>query len=84
MSELSTSAIEAQLSSVQDRYLEKDIVSSKALKNIEIDGEKVSIRVELGYPAGSYRNELKQVIETSLLSMNQVSNAEIVTRCKKA
>ncbi len=78
MSELSTSAIEAQLSSVQDRYLEKDIVSSKALKNIEIDGDKVSIRVELGYPAGSYRNELKQVIETSLLSMDQVSNADVV------
>ena len=78
MSELSTSAIEAQLSSVQDRYLEKDIVSSKALKNIEIDGDKVSIRVELGYPAGSYRNELKQVIEASLLSMDQVSNADVV------
>ena len=78
MSELSTSAIEAQLSSVQDRYLEKDIVSSKALKNIEIDGDKVSIRIELGYPAGSYRAELKKVVETSLLSMDQVAHAEVV------
>ena len=75
MSELSKSTIEAQLSSVQDRYLEKDIVSSKALKNIEIDGDKVSIRIELGYPAGSYRAELKQIVdgicdEDNALQMN--------------
>ena len=78
MSELSTSAIEAQLSSVQDRYLEKDIVSSKALKNIEIDGDKVSIRIELGYPAGSYRAELKEAIEAALLSMDEVSQTDVV------
>ena len=84
MSELSTSAIEAQLSTIQDRYLEKDIVSSKALKNIEVDGDKVSVRIELGYPAGSYRNELKQVVETALSRMDQVAQVEVTVEQKVA
>lgn len=84
MSELSNSAIEAQLSAVQDRYLEKDIVSSKALKDIQIEGDKVSVRIELGYPAGSYRNELKQAVEASLSSMDQVASVEVAVEQKVA
>jgi len=84
MSELSNSAIEAQLSAVQDRYLEKDIVSSNALKDIQIEGDKVSVRIELGYPAGSYRNELKQAVEASLSSMDQVASVEVAVEQKVA
>ncbi|MGB1311135.1 MAG: P-loop NTPase, partial [Leucothrix sp.] len=84
MSELSTAAVEAQLSTVQDQYLEKDIVSCKALKDIQIDGDKVSVRVELGYPAGSYCGELKQVIMTSLTEMEQVAPAEVIVDQKIA
>ena len=77
MSELSTQAIEAQLSAVQDRYLEKDIVSSKALKDIQIDGDKVTVTIQLGYPAGNYCNEMKQAVEASLSSMEQVASVEV-------
>ena len=84
MSELSVSTVEAQLSSVTDRYLEKDIVSSKAVKDIDISGNKVSVSVELGYPAGSYRDELKAEIETSLSSLNGVNEYAVTITQKVA
>ena len=77
MSELSISAVEAQLSAVHDRYLEKDIVSSKALKDIQVEGGTVSVRIELGYPAGDYCDELKRAVEASLLSLEQVDVVEV-------
>jgi ATP-binding protein involved in chromosome partitioning len=70
MSELSKAAIEAQLNTVQDRYLEKDIVSSNAVKSIELTDDKILVRIELGYPAGDYRNELKKQVEEALAGFN--------------
>lgn len=84
MSELSKSAIEAQLSTVQDRYLEKDIVSSNAVKDIKIEGDKVIVHVELGYPAGSYRTELKLAVEAALVSIDGVASAEVTIEQKVA
>ena len=84
MSELSTSAIEAQLSTIEDRYLEKDIVSSKALKKIDIDGDKVSVVIELGYPAGSYRDELKLAVEQSIMSLEHVNSVDVTINQKVA
>ncbi len=78
MTELSKAAIEAQLETVQDRYLEKDLVSTKALKAIDITDGKVFLRVELGYPAGSYRDELKKEIETLVSAIDGVSSVEAV------
>ena len=78
MSELSKAAIEALLETVQDRYLEKDLVSSKALKAIDITDGKVFLRVELGYPAGSYRDELKKEIEALVSGVDGVTSVEAV------
>lgn len=77
MSELSKAAIEALLENVQDRYLEKDLVSSKAVKAIEITDSKVFVRVELGYPAGSYRDELKGEIETIVSGLEGVLSVDV-------
>jgi len=77
MSELSKAAIEAQLETVQDRYLERGIVSSQIVKSIEIADDKVFVRIELGYPAGSYRDELKNTVESVLNELDQVASVEV-------
>jgi len=77
MSELSKASIESVLSKVQDRYQGKNIISNGAVKSIEIEGAKVSISVELGYAAGTYREELKSEIETLILSAISLSNLEV-------
>ncbi|HTD04889.1 iron-sulfur cluster carrier protein ApbC [Undibacterium sp.] len=50
---LTTEDIKTALSKVIDPNTGKDLVSSKSVKNIKVEGADVSLDVELGYPAKS-------------------------------
>ncbi|MBL0420122.1 iron-sulfur cluster carrier protein ApbC [Ramlibacter sp. AW1] len=50
----------AALSAVTDPHTGKDFVSTKALKNLQVQGSQVSFDVELGYPAKSQLPTLRQ------------------------
>jgi ATP-binding protein involved in chromosome partitioning len=76
MTEVSRDQVEALLSEVQDRYLEQDLVSARLVKDISTDGGRVSVRIVLGYPAGSYRDELKSEV-TAKLDAGGISGAEV-------
>jgi ATP-binding protein involved in chromosome partitioning len=47
MADLTIDDINSILTSVVDKYTEQDIISSNAINNINIDGDKVEITVEL-------------------------------------
>ncbi|MFD2368310.1 iron-sulfur cluster carrier protein ApbC [Pseudoduganella sp. GCM10020061] len=46
-------AVKAALSAVIDPNTGKDLVSSKTIKNVKVEGDSVTFDVELGYPAKS-------------------------------
>ena len=46
------------LKAVIDPNTGKDLVSTKSIKNITIDGGKVSVDVEMGFPMKGYQDEL--------------------------
>jgi len=46
-------ALKTALQTVIDPNTGKDLVSTKAIKNLSISGDEVSFDVELGYPAKS-------------------------------
>ncbi|PWQ94014.1 iron-sulfur cluster carrier protein ApbC [Leucothrix arctica] len=77
MSELSKETIENTLKIINDKYQGNDIVSSGAVKSIEIDAGKASVTVELGYAAGEYANALKSEIEGLLSSTADVISSEV-------
>ena len=77
MAEVTRAQVEALLSQIQDRYLEQDLVSAKAVKSIEIEGDTVAVRLVQGYPAGHYRDELKQQVEQVLQSAGIKTNVVI-------
>lgn len=77
MAEVTREQVEALLSEVQDRYLEQDIVAAKLVKDVSIDGDKVSVRIVLGYPAGGYRDELKAEVAAKLADAG-INGAEVV------
>jgi hypothetical protein len=54
MADVTQSQVEEKLASYVDPYLEKDLVSSKCIKEIGIDGDTASVQVVLGLsrPAG--------------------------------
>jgi len=51
MASVSQLQVETALKEFIDPYLEKDLVSSKCVKNIAIDGDKVAVDVVLGFPS---------------------------------
>ena len=51
MSELTQDAIKEAIKGYIEPHLEKDLVTAKAVKGIEIEGGKVNVAIELGFPA---------------------------------
>ena len=76
MADLTADSINNILTSVVDKYTEQDIVSSNAINNINIDGDKVEITVELNYPAKGYHDELTKQITDALVAKD-INNAVI-------
>jgi ATP-binding protein involved in chromosome partitioning len=50
--------VESALASYIDPYLGKDLIAARAVKSIAIDGSKVILDIELGYPAKGWQEEL--------------------------
>ena len=78
MASVSKEQVESLLKEINDRYLEQDIVTLKQVKSIDInDNGKVFVRVQQGYPAGSYRDELAAEIKEKLESSEGISSVEV-------
>ncbi len=79
MVNLDKSAVENVLKDIVDPHTRLDLYSAKNVKGIDITGSDVSLRIELGYPAKSYVNELKSLVETRLQQLPGIGrvNAEI-------
>ncbi len=81
MADLTVDNINNILSSVVDKYTEQDIVSSNSINNIDINGDKVEITIELNYPAKGYHDELSKQI-TDTLAANGINNASVKIETK--
>ena len=82
MSEITREQIEVALAQVQDVNLQQDLVSAGAVKDIDIDNGKVSLAVELGYPANSYRDELTSAISSRVQAIEGVSEVNVALTVK--
>ena len=77
MSEVSQLQVETQIKNYIDPYLEKDLVSAKAIKNISIDGGKVSIDVSLGFPAAGHAAALSEKVIAQVKSITGVDDVAV-------
>ena len=77
MSELSRLKVETVLKEYVDPYLEKDLVSTKSVKDIALDGAKVSVQVLLGFPAKGYAEALCDGLVQKLKAIEGVDDATV-------
>ena len=71
------SALLDALKTVVDPHTGKDFVSTKALKNLRIDGGDVAFQVELGYPAKSQHAALRKALIAASRSVAGVGNVSV-------
>ncbi len=69
--------VETALKEVIDPYLEQDLVSAKAVKNIAVDGEKVTVEVVLGYPAKGWQEELVSKLKEKVAAVPGVKDVQV-------
>jgi len=84
MSELSREKVEAVLSEYVDPYLEKDLVSAKAIKNIAIEEDTLTVTVNLGFPAKKYADTLREALQKRLASITGTRKINIEIQWKVA
>lgn len=77
MSEVTQEQVKALLGEINDRYLEMDIVTANQVKSIDINDGRVFVRVQQGYPAGSYRDEMAQEIKDKLSGVDGVTAVDV-------
>ena len=71
---LTQDAIRAALSQVIDPNTGKDLVISKSAKNIQINGADVALDVELGYPAKSQIDPIREQVIAAIRTIPGAGN----------
>jgi ATP-binding protein involved in chromosome partitioning len=84
MGELSKTAIEEAIGGYIDPYLETDLVTAKCVKSVEIDGARVRVAVQLGFPARGYIEELRQALVKRISEVPGVAECEVEAGVKIA
>ena len=69
--------IETALKQYVDPYLEKDLIAANNVKNIVVDGGKVNVDVQLGFPAAGYRDTLSTKLKDLIKSVAGVTDTTV-------
>ncbi len=74
--------VQEALKELTDPNTRKDYVASKSVRNIKIDGDKVSVDILLGYPGKSQLEPIRQEITQKLKSLPGVGQASVNVQMK--
>jgi ATP-binding protein involved in chromosome partitioning len=80
MSEITREQIEEAIKGYVEPHMEKDLVSAKAVKDVEIDGDKVKVKVVLGYPAKGFQRELAAAVREKIEAVPGVASSDVDVR----
>lgn len=81
MSVITRAAVEAVLSQYTDPHLNQDPVSAGCLREVDIQGGKVSVRLQLGYAAGLFKSGWAQMLQMALENLEDVERAQVQIDC---
>jgi len=70
-------AVEAALKNLIDPNTQKDFVASKEVKGINVDGDTVSLEIELGYPANSQLNAIRNLVVGAVKAVPGVASVNV-------
>ncbi len=81
MSTITRQAVEAALRQYTDPHLNQDPVSAGCVRDITINGDQVSVRLELGYAAGLFKSGWAQMLSMALENLDGVAKATVQIDC---
>ncbi|MEX6503171.1 iron-sulfur cluster carrier protein ApbC [Pseudomonas zhanjiangensis] len=81
MSVVTREAVEACLRHYTDPHLDQDPVSAGCVREIDIQGGRVAVRLQLGYAAGLFKNGWAQLLQMALEGLEGVDKAQVQVDC---
>jgi ATP-binding protein involved in chromosome partitioning len=69
--------IEEAIKGYTEPHLQSDLVKSKSLKNIEIDGDKIKVSVELGFPAKGAQEAIASAVREQVEAVDGVGSCDV-------
>ena len=82
MNDASREQIETALRGWQEPYLGSDLVSANAVREIGVKNGRVSVELELGFPADGYARELAGTLRGLLEALPGVRQAEVQVKTR--
>ncbi|UVE18841.1 iron-sulfur cluster carrier protein ApbC [Pseudomonas sp. LS44] len=84
MSSITREAVEACLRQFTDPHLDQDPVSAGCVREIDIQGAQIRVRLQLGYAAGLFKSGWAQMLQMALENLPGVSQAKVEVDCQIA
>ncbi len=84
MAELNEDIIKGAIKAYIDPYLQQDLVSAKMVKNIAIDGGKVTVDMTFGFPLGDYQTILNDTLSSNIAALEGVADVVLNIETKIA
>src|SRR5471032_76123 len=81
MSAVNRAAVEAVLRQYTDPYLNQDPVSAGCVRAIDVQGDQVSVQMELGYAAGLFKSGWAQMLQMAIEGLDGVRSAKVHIQC---
>ncbi len=77
MSSLDKASVEQAIGAVIDPHSEVSITKSNTIEGLDIDGDSVSVKLSLGYPAKSAHAQMAESIQNALTALDGVNSAQV-------
>ncbi|HCK82863.1 MAG TPA: iron-sulfur cluster carrier protein ApbC [Candidatus Competibacter sp.] len=82
MTAVTRADVETALKGYMDPYLDQDLLAAKCVKAIRVDGSRVELDIELGFPAAGYRDTLAAALRDRLAALPGISDLAIKVESK--
>jgi ATP-binding protein involved in chromosome partitioning len=78
MSDDRAALVRQRLAEFVEPYLGCDLVSAGAVRDLIVEGERVRVAIELGFPAAHYREALAEQLRAAVTSLPGIAEARVV------
>jgi len=77
MTQVTRERVENILKTVVDENLGRDLISAGALKQVEVDADRINISLLLGYPCNGYKDAMSTLVRNTLVEGTGITNIHV-------
>ena len=74
---LTPDSVRAALAQIHDPHTDTDLVSAHCVRGVGVDGGKVAVEIQLGYPAAGWRDALAEQVRAAIMALPGTASATV-------